>query len=463
MVLVSVALSSAAAIADEDKDLDLIPKAAQQSASSSTPEPAASDRAQRIYLEDAVTVSSLRAEPLVPPPPPAPARWQERLLLDVRKQWSPGSRFNLTYSGRLNFRVEDGLGFPNHENVIHDFREGYASWEPLDRTYLDIGRINLKSGVAIGFNPTDFFKTRATVEPLSVDPTVLREDRLGTLMVRAQHIWDGASLTAAFAPAWYQPSPIYTNNALPSFDPMFDRTNAYNRFLLKGSADIASHFSPEFVFYSESGQTRWGANLAESVGQSVVAYAEWSGGNRASLIDDALRFGRLTGTLPPAAPSVLPESPARSFQSELSMGASYTTETKITFNLEYHYDQAAFSRTDWDNWFLAGRGHTARSPIARELWFIRDYANDEQQPISRHSVFLRADWVDALVPRLELTGFINADLHDGSGLFQLTADYYLSDRWTLGGLVTANLGARHSDFGSLPQANSLRLKVVRYF
>ncbi len=68
---------------------------------------------------------------------------------------------------------------------INDFREGYLSWEALDRTYLDAGRINLKSGVAVGFNPTDFFKTRAVVEPLSVDPTVLREDRLGTVMVSA--------------------------------------------------------------------------------------------------------------------------------------------------------------------------------------------------------------------------------------------------------------------------------------
>src|SRR5271169_3698522 len=148
IVLLSIALSSAAAIADEDKDLDLIPKAAQQPASSSTPPPTASDRTQRIYLEDALTVSSPRGDLIVPFPPPAPPRWQERLLLDMRKQWSFGNRFSLTYSGRLNFRVEDGLGFPNHENVINDFREGYASWEPLDRTYLDAGRINLKSGVA---------------------------------------------------------------------------------------------------------------------------------------------------------------------------------------------------------------------------------------------------------------------------------------------------------------------------
>jgi hypothetical protein len=73
------------------------------------------------------------------------------------------------------------------------------------------------------------------------------------------------------------------------------------------------------------------------------------------------------------------------------------------------------------------------------------------------------DWVDALVPKLEVSGFIDTDLTDGSTRLQLGADYYLSDRWTIGGLVLVNAGRRHSDFGSLPQAGSVLLKVVRYF
>jgi hypothetical protein len=70
---------------------------------------------------------------------------------------------------------------PNHENVLNDFREGFVSWQPHDGIYLDLGRINLRSGAALGFNPTDCFKSRAVVEPLSADPSVLREDRLGRL------------------------------------------------------------------------------------------------------------------------------------------------------------------------------------------------------------------------------------------------------------------------------------------
>jgi hypothetical protein len=292
---------------------------------------------------------------------------------------------------------------------------------------------------------------------------VLREDRLGTLMLRAQQLFEGGSFTAAFAPKLYEPSAIYTNVNLPSIDPMLDRTNAADRFLAKVSLNLADQLSPEVLLYHEGSQTMMGANLAEGFGQKTVAYLEWSGGRRTSLINDALRYGEETGTFPPHAPSWIPEISHESFQNELSIGLSYTTETRITFNLEYHFNQAGFTRADWRNWFAAGSTHPFASPVAGELWYLRDYALDQQEQISRHFVFLRADWVDAFIPRLELSGFVSTDTADGSGLLQLSADYYLSDHWTVGGLIATNYGSARSDFGSLPEAANLMFKIARYF
>ena len=457
----AVAQNSAGA---QDRDLDLIPPAASATGQAAAAAPKViNTTADRVYVEDAFTVTSRRGQLAVSSPGPASFNWQERLFLDIRKEWRLAGALTFTYSGRANFRAEDDLDFPTHENLINDLREAYLSWRSSDRTYLDIGRINLKSGVALGYNPTDFFRTRAVVEPLSADPTVLREDRLGTLMVRGQQLLEAGSITLAFAPKLYEPSPIYTNTSLPSLNPMLDRTNASNRFLAKGSINLGDWLSPELLLYREGSQTRFGTDLAESMGQKVVAYLEWSGGRRASLIDDAVRYGRDTGTLPIEAPSVIPERYHASFQNELAVGASYTTESRITFNLEYHFNQAGFAQADWRNWFVVGRGRSGSSPVVGELWYLRDYALDQQYPITRHSAFLRADWVDAFVPRLELTGFVNADIYDGSGLVQLTADYYLSDHWTVGGLLSTNFGSTRSDFGSLPSAASFMVKVARYF
>jgi hypothetical protein len=83
--------------------------------------------------------------------------------------------------------------------------------------------------------------------------------------------------------------------------------------------------------------------------------------------------------------------------------------------------------------------------------------------VARHTAFVRVNWVDAFVPKLELTALATLDLYDGSGSAQLTADYYLTDAWTIGALAAGNFGSARSDFGSLPTAASVLLKIVRYF
>jgi len=86
-----------------------------------------------------------------------------------------------------------------------------------------------------------------------------------------------------------------------------------------------------------------------------------------------------------------------------------------------------------------------------------------QQPLSQHEIFLRADWTDAFVSNLELSGFSYVNLADGSSLTQLSAAYYLSSAWTIGAYATAALGGPHTERGSLPTAHSFIVQAVRYF
>ena len=456
LALLSVAGNPAFA-AQEDQDLDLIPQAAQQSAPPAVPASTGAGT-QRSYLENALSMTPLRGGLLVPLPPPTPASWDERLFFDTRHEWRLGDGLQFNYSGRFNLRAANDLPFPGHENVLNELREAYLSWQPSASVWLDVGRINLKSGVAVGHNPTDFFRTRSVVLPLTADPTILREDRLGTLMVQGQYLWTGGSVMAAFAPRVTLPTAIYRSNNLPAFDPMLDRTNAEDRFLLKGSMQVAEGFSPELLFYHAGNHTQLGTNLTASIGKQTIAYLDWAGGQNTSLIDNALSYGRRTGTLPANALAVIPADRTLRFQNDVAVGLSFATEARITVNLEYHYYQPGFSQQDWRNWFSAGSHQGANSP----LWYIRSYALDQQVPLSRHSAFLRANWVDAFVPNLELTALANVSLLDGSGLVQATADYHLSDVWTVGGLASFTYGGRRSEFGSLPQAGSILLRLVRY-
>jgi hypothetical protein len=428
-------------------DIDRIPPLGDDK-----PADAAPDANRVVYLQNDVSLYARRTNLAVPLPPSPAASWEERLFADARLTFPLGNAVSFTYSGRLNFRADDDLPFPSHQNIRHDLREAYIAWQAGGGAFLEFGRINLKSGVALGYNPTDYFKTNAVVEPLSADPSVLREDRLGTLMFLAQKVWDGGALTLALAPKLQRPAAI--GAPLPSFDPLFDRTNGRARVLLKASLTLFDDVNPEVLVYSEAGRTSFGLNLTRAFGQSVVGYLEWSGGSRAGLVQDAVASG---------APPILPHDPARAFRSDLALGVSYAAPFETTFNLEYHCHQAGFSAADWRNWFDTGAAHAADPAVTGALWAIRGYASDRQEPLARGSLFARAAVQDAFVPDLALTAFVESDLRDGSGIAQVAADYDLSRRWSAGVLADATFGARRSDFGSLPGSLSVLARVSRYF
>ena len=459
LVLALAVLHAGSAVAtDEDRDLDLIPRAAPPAAQApAAPAPAFTGN-ERVFVEDALGFTSLRDGLLVPFPPPLPPRWEERLFADARLQWPFGSSAFVAYSGRLNVVGAEGLGFPNRGNVTNDLRELYASVEPRPRDYLDAGRINVKSGVALGFNPTDFFKTRTLIDQTSLDPSVIRQDRLGTVMLRGQRIWGRGSASLAFAPKLDSPAPI-SLSPQAGINPELGRTNAANRLLLSVDYNVAD-LAPQGLLYVEDGQTRLGLNLSRQIGKSVVAYAEWAGGRQQTLSARAAAYGKDTGTLPPSTPVLPPSDTEARFRNDLAIGASWATTARVTVNLEYHYHEAGFSRDDWRNWFAIG---TAIPAAAGPLWYTRGYATAQQEPVTRHAVFLRADWPDALVSHLELSGFAFVNLYDGSVLTQLAANYYVSRAWTVSAYVSASIGGAHSEYGSLPVASSAILQVARYF
>lgn len=453
------ATGAGAARAQQEPDLDRIPTAPAV-APAAPPVAAPSAVESKVYLQADGVLTNARNSIFVSLPGSPPSDWEARAFLDARVTVPVSGQVSLIYSGRLNLRAEEGLDFPSHQSVRHDLREAYVAWDDGKGAFVDVGRINLKSGVALGFNPTDFFKTRAVVEPVSSDPSVLREDRLGAAMIRAQQVFEGATLTVAFAPKLYGLTKIYGNADLPTANPMFDRTNAENRLLLKASVTLPGDLSPEALVLFHDGAPRFGLNLTRGFGQKIIGYLEWAGGDRRSLAAEALAYGRETGTLPLLAPPPFAVSDKDGFRSDLSAGFSYTTTSKITFNLEYQLHQAGFSAADWRGWFA----NPPRPAFAdAERWYIRSYAGDQQEPIARQALFLRADRQDAFVRNLELSGFISADLRDGSAIGQVSADYFLSRRWTLGLLASANGGRRRSDFGVLPTDGSVVLRLSRYF
>jgi hypothetical protein len=444
----------AAEVGDENSDLNLIPKTIE----TTKEEPSRVEHAQlsgRAYLEDALT-GWLNRSLLVPDPTQTP-NWQNRTSLDFDCSWQFGEKVRLSLSNRLNAFEGDTITFPSGENVRNDFREGFLSWEIFQRTYLEAGRINLKNGTALGYNPTDFFKSRTMVNIASIDPSALREDRLGSIMVKGQRIWNNGAVTLAFSPRVVTQSPLLiTQHA--SFDPLFGQTNSDNRFLASLSYNIAD-LNPQALIFFDNVGTHIGVNISRVMSSSVVAYAEWSGVQEASLTKRAVTFGQNTGSLPQGSP-LLPQTDTwKSFQNDLALGVSWTSSFNMTINLEYHYHQAGFGTADFNNWVSLG---SANPQLASEFWFIRQYAADQQEPLMQHEFFLRFDWPDIIPSKLNVGAVMFVSPNDGSVLTQASAQYFISRNWTVGVYLGGAIGSASTVEGSLPSSASGVLQIVRY-
>jgi hypothetical protein len=461
-VLVSAPLLAVPAIASEDNDLGLIPPAAF---AAPTPPPAESSNG-RFYVEDAFTANSLRDNLLVSvPSSDRPFDWQNRTSFDGLYEWRLNDSLHFNLSDRLNLLGENDTQFPSREIYRNDFREGYLTWEPAPQIYLEAGRINVRNGVALGFNPTDFFKTRSAVSIASIDPSARREDRLGTAMLRGQWIFGSGSLSVTEAPKLTNPTPLVLTNFPPSLDPGFGKTNGESRLLLTASYDFGHDISPQFLFLRDDAETRYGFDLSRNIGQSIVAYAEWAGGRQQSLAARAEAFEIRTvgiGTGPP--PASLPPSlgDGAGFANDLAVGGSWTSENNMTVNLEYHYHQTGLDRAQLRQGFDLGQAGTP-SGLDGAFLFLRSYAADQQEPLARQEAFLRIDRTDAFVRDLELSALAFVDLYDGSTLGQITASYNFTNTWTLGAYLIASPGSARSEYGSLPQAESFILQVKYFF
>jgi hypothetical protein len=437
----------------DDSDLDRIPQGMLD-----TPAQSASDSAVAgtLYLEEAPEFQANRRDLLVPLPGGNGPEFINRSFVDGHGGWQHGQSLKVLYSARLDYTTGD----PSRDSFSYDLRELFLSWS-LDakrRWFIDFGRINVRNGVAYAFNPTDFFRTQSVVDETSQDPSVRRENRLGTLMLRGQYFLGGSTLTAMYAPRLYDEPLALTT--VPSWsDPQLRRTNAGNRVELSASVDFGHDLSPQAVLFHSSDAWAYGVNMARGFGTQTTAYVEWSATRRSSLVAQAMQYGVRTGTFGNSVPPIAADL-TEHLDHDLAAGVSYTTRSNINFIVEYDLHQAGLSRTDWRHWFAVG---SAGNPLVdAELWYLRDYAAVQQEPISRQSLFLRVAKDNWLIPNLSGSALALVDLTGTSWLGQADVSYRMSTRWQLELMFQTALGTRRSDFGSLPVSNALIFNVRVY-
>ncbi|WP_249744928.1 hypothetical protein [Burkholderia pyrrocinia] len=355
-----------------------------------------------------------------------------RLSLDLTARHALSNGWGINLADRLD--LNGPLRFDDDSGAINTLKELYVDGRAGGgKTLMQAGRVNVRLGVATGYNPTDFFRDNAVRSATSVDPASLRENRLGTVMLRGQQLWADGSISALVAPR------IADRATDVSFSPDFGATNQRTRWMLQFSQHVISDLSPQIVIYDDGkpgSSPQFGVNLVHLVNNACVGYAEWSGGRGPSTLARAL--GR-------------PYSDV-AFRWKLATGVTCTTSRNLSVTLEYDRDGAALDRAGWQ----ALRNGSPASYAA-----YRTLAAAQQDPVTRDGVFAMVRWQDAWLQRLDLSGFVRLNLADRSRLTWLEARYHFA-RTDVALQWQINAGASSTEFGALPQSNLWQLLVKHY-
>jgi hypothetical protein len=357
--------------------------------------------------------------------------WRNQASLDLRYEKTLATQFDVHASWRLD-RFD-----PMSSNAPSGYtesltREAYASWRPNLLSTLEAGRMNQRVGVAFGYNPTDFFKAGAVDLDVSPDPQSRRTNRLGTVAVRGQQVWDSGSATLLYSPrlaSRMEPGD-------PAASGELQRTNSIGRWMFVGSQRISASLQPQFVAFGEEGESpQFGLNLTALFGNAVVGYTEIEAGRRPSLI--ARSMGQSNDT---------------AFRVSSASGFTWTLPTtNLSLTLELQTNGAGASPAQW-------RTLAATNPMA---WgrAVQTSVSSQELP-TRYGAFAMATWRDVFVRRLDASAFGQFDEGGGGqGWLELRRHF---DRFDVAVQLQTQYGPAWDRYGAMPERSSVQV-LAQFF
>lgn len=317
------------------------------------------------------------------------------------------------------------------DETVNSLREAYLSWQPEgENTVLEFGRINLRYGPGYGYNPTDFFRDYSLRVLTTADPFALRENRLGSVMLRGQRLWTGGSLTLALSPK------LADRPSTDGWSLDLGSTNNRDRALVALGIQFSQRVSSQVLVYKENSMSpTLGANLTALLSDAAVAHLEWSHGSEADLLSRAVAM--------PAASTI---------RNRFVGGITYTTLGKLSVTAEYQYNGFGLTQSDW--------AELGVSP-ATQLAYLRD-AQRLQELAPRQAYLIYVTQKNMGIKNLDLTAYLRFNPGDDSRL----AWVELRHHWTRLDLtfqLQQNIGSRTSEFGILPDRRVAQILGSYYF
>ena len=380
-------------------------------------------RDTKIYLEGALGNASQRYQPN--------SRNFGRASLDFSHTARLGPGLRAVLSDRLDQIHPRDAGL---DETVNSLREAYLSWQPEGaNTVLEFGRINLRYGPGYGYNPTDFFRDGSLRALTTADPFALRENRLGTVMLRGQRLWADGSLSVSFTPKLAdRPNPDGWNLDLGS-------TNNRNRALIALSTQFSPSVSSQVLLYKQQGLSpTLGASLTALLSDAAVAHMEFSRGNEPDLLSRALAL-----------------TPNPATRNRLVAGVTYTTLGKLSITGEYQYNGFALSQSGW-----AALGAAPGAP-GPQLAYLRE-ALRLQELAPRQAYLIYVTQKSLGLKDLDLTAYVRLNPGDDSRLAWVELRHHWP-AFDMSFQLQQNMGRRTSEFGILPDRRIIQVLGTYFF
>ena len=368
-----------------------------------------------------------------------------------------GEKASLNFNLRARTDIVDGQEYTFSDDFALDIQELALTYAITPSTSLQFGRINIRNGVATGFNPTDWFRDNSLVASSSAAPADRRNERLGVVALTGATTIGQTLIQAGYRPEIdAEPDTLWTDADV--FGMGLDRTNASEAWFLKVTPYINDNlsFTANAVLIDED--PGLGFELSGTLGDNLVLYTEVMGQYRLSLADEAL--GGALGS--PGFRDDIGVDGDKDWYFQAALGGNWALPEKlvgaedVSLTLEYHYNEAGLTASQID----ALSGATGFDRLAAGALY--GVANRRQEPLARDQFFTRFAWNDFVQDAdMSVLGFYAPA--DNSGLAQLSVDIPVgrNGNFNLRGITT--FGDDRSVYGANPTKRSLQMGFTYTF
>lgn len=370
-------------------------------------------------------------------------------------RWSLGEDGSLIYNLRARATKIEGASFTLDDSLRLDLQElAYTHRFSNDFT-LEFGRLNIRNGVAQGFNPTDWFKADSLITADSQDPSDRREERLGTLIIGGTGSVGSTLYQFGFRPRIRAGE----GSLLADKDVIgmgFDRTNPSEAAFLKVSPELGGGVAMTGYLLWEDGHAGAGFEVSSSLGDSLVFYGETFIQDSRSIAAQALRDGQGSA----AFRRRMDADDGYEWLTQAAIGMSWSLpigQEDASLSLEYHFNDAGLSDSEIDA-LAAAEGMDLAAAGA-----IRNLAAVEQMPLAREQLFARFAWND-IWGDADFTALGFYVPHDESGLIQVSAGIPLfNDNAEISLRAITTFGGSDSIYGANPVETTTQVALTYTF